>query len=86
VSGQPVTQAHRSHFYQRALDGGLTVYQIVVRVFAINILLAGLATLTVLRPSPNLAIAALVAGGVFVGALLWTFTRSVARDAANGQT
>ena len=37
VNGEPITQAHRSHFYQRALDGGFSVYQIVVRVFVINI-------------------------------------------------
>ena len=41
VNGEPVMQAHRSHFYQRALDNGLTVYQIVGRVFAVNIVLAG---------------------------------------------
>ena len=34
ANGEPVMQAHRSHFYQRAMDGGFSVYQIVGRVFA----------------------------------------------------
>jgi hypothetical protein len=54
LASQPVTQAHQSHFYQRALDGGVTVYQIVVRIFAIKLVLTGLSVLTVLRPSPSL--------------------------------
>jgi hypothetical protein len=35
-------QAHRSHFYQRALDGGFSVYQIVASVFSINMHLPAL--------------------------------------------
>jgi len=73
--GQPVTQAHRSHFYQRALDGGLSVYQIVARVFAANITLATLAALSVLCRSSSVTIAALAAGGAVIGALLWSFGR-----------
>jgi UDP-N-acetylmuramyl pentapeptide phosphotransferase/UDP-N-acetylglucosamine-1-phosphate transferase len=75
ANGQPVTQAHRSHFYQRALDGGLSVYQIVARVFAVNITLAALAALSVLCRSSSMTIAALAAGGAVVGALLWSFGR-----------
>ena len=36
ANGEPIMQAHRSHFYQRAMDGGFSVYQIVGRVFALN--------------------------------------------------
>lgn len=75
ANGQPVTQAHRSHFYQRALDHGLSVYQIVARVFATNIALAALAALSVLCGSLSVTIAALAAGGAIVGALLWSFGR-----------
>lgn len=82
ASGQPVTQAHRSHFYQRALDGGLSVYQIVARVFATNIMLAALAALSVLYGSLSMTIAALTSGGAIVGALLWTFSRSAVNRAA----
>ena len=42
MKGERITQAHRSHFYQRALDRGYSVYQIVGRVFVLNILLAAL--------------------------------------------
>ena len=37
--GEPVLQAHRSHFYQRAMDGGFSVYQVVGRVLLLNIAL-----------------------------------------------
>lgn len=43
VRGESVTQAHRRHFYQQAVDGGQRVYTVVGRVFATNIALAGLA-------------------------------------------
>ena len=51
VSGEQIMQAHRSHFYQRALDVGFSVNQIVARVFALNVALGLLALLTVLRGS-----------------------------------
>jgi UDP-N-acetylmuramyl pentapeptide phosphotransferase/UDP-N-acetylglucosamine-1-phosphate transferase len=86
ASGQPVTQAHRSHFYQRALDGGLSVYEIVARVFATNIVLAALAALSVLCGSLSVTIAALAAGAAVVGTLLWTLSRSGIKDPAQGRT
>jgi UDP-N-acetylmuramyl pentapeptide phosphotransferase/UDP-N-acetylglucosamine-1-phosphate transferase len=73
INGEPVTQAHRSHFYQRALDNGFSVYQIVGRVFAVNIVLVGCATATILNISPMLQMATLAVGFALVGALLWTF-------------
>jgi hypothetical protein len=36
-------QAHRSHFYQRAMVGGLSTYTIVGRVFVLNVALIVLA-------------------------------------------
>jgi UDP-N-acetylmuramyl pentapeptide phosphotransferase/UDP-N-acetylglucosamine-1-phosphate transferase len=77
--GEPVTQAHRSHFYQRALDGGFSVYQVVARVFALNIILALLATAAILNNSPMVQVAVVVAGCAFVGALLWTFNGAHAK-------
>ncbi len=71
VNGKPVMQAHRSHFYQRAMDGGFSVYQIVGRVFAANIILVGLAAVTLLKTSFILHIVALAGGSALVGALLW---------------
>ena len=74
-NGEKVWQAHRSHFYQRATDHGLTVIAIVRRVFAVNLLLAALALATVLRPSRELDIGALIAGAALVAWLLLSFVR-----------
>lgn len=74
--GEPITQAHRSHFYQRALDGGLTVPQIVGHVFALNVALGVLALLSVLSRSLMLDVIAIAAGSVLVAALLWKFSRT----------
>ena len=51
INGEPVMQAHRSHFYQRATDGGFSVYAIVGRVLLVNIGLIALAVTTLLTPS-----------------------------------
>jgi UDP-N-acetylmuramyl pentapeptide phosphotransferase/UDP-N-acetylglucosamine-1-phosphate transferase len=75
VNGEKVWQAHRSHFYQRATDHGFTVIQIVRRVFIVNLVLAALALATVLRPSRELDIEALIAGALLVAWLLMGFAR-----------
>ena len=72
INGEPVTQAHRSHFYQRAADDGCRVYRIVGLVFATNVLLAALAVLT-LCLSIQLQAIVLLTGLLPVGALLWYF-------------
>ena len=76
MNGEPVTQAHRSHFYQRAMDGGFSVYQIVGRVFFVNIILAGLSAITLLNASRTLHVIVLFGGSVLVGALLWVFNQA----------
>jgi UDP-N-acetylmuramyl pentapeptide phosphotransferase/UDP-N-acetylglucosamine-1-phosphate transferase len=73
ANGEPVLQAHRSHFYQRAMDGGLSVFQIVARVFVLNIALIALAATTLLTPSYLLHAATLIAGCVLVALLLYRF-------------
>jgi UDP-N-acetylmuramyl pentapeptide phosphotransferase/UDP-N-acetylglucosamine-1-phosphate transferase len=75
VSGEPVWQAHRSHFYQRATDRGFRVIEVVARVFFVNLVLAALALATVLEQSRELDIAALAAGGTLVTWLLVEFAR-----------
>jgi UDP-N-acetylmuramyl pentapeptide phosphotransferase/UDP-N-acetylglucosamine-1-phosphate transferase len=75
ANGEPVMQAHRSHFYQRAIDGGFSVYQIVGRVFVLNMALIALATATLLVPLRLFHAAALLAGCVLVGLLLYRFER-----------
>lgn len=79
LRGEPVWQAHRSHFYQRASDRGFTVLDIVARVFAVNLVLAALALTTILLPSRTVDIAALSAGAALVGWLLVVFERSPGR-------
>jgi UDP-N-acetylmuramyl pentapeptide phosphotransferase/UDP-N-acetylglucosamine-1-phosphate transferase len=74
-NGERILQAHRSHFYQRARDNGLTPHQIVARVFGTNIILVGLAAATLMGVSLALHIVALAAGSVLVVALLWNFNR-----------
>ncbi len=76
--GEPVLQAHRSHFYQRALDRGFSVYQIVGRVVVLNIALIGLAVTTLLTPSYLLHVAALIAGCGLVALLLYRFAAAKA--------
>jgi UDP-N-acetylmuramyl pentapeptide phosphotransferase/UDP-N-acetylglucosamine-1-phosphate transferase len=75
VNGEEVWQAHRSHFYQRATDNGLTVIQIVRRVFIVNLILAVLALATVVKPSAELDLGALIAGAILVAWLLMSFVR-----------
>jgi UDP-N-acetylmuramyl pentapeptide phosphotransferase/UDP-N-acetylglucosamine-1-phosphate transferase len=75
IAGESILQAHRSHFYQRATDGGFSVMQIVGRVFAVNIVLALLALSTFATGSRVAHLGALAAGCVLVAVLLWSFAR-----------
>jgi len=79
VNGEPVWQAHRSHFYQRATDRGFRVIDVVGRVFAVNLALAALSFATILLPSRTTEIAALSAGVAIVTWLLIVFTRGPRR-------
>jgi UDP-N-acetylmuramyl pentapeptide phosphotransferase/UDP-N-acetylglucosamine-1-phosphate transferase len=78
AKGEPIMQAHRSHFYQRATDRGDSVYQIVGRVFLMNIALIALAAATLLTTSYLLHAAALTIGGILVGLLLYRFAAAKA--------
>jgi len=75
IAGERVWQAHRTHFYQRATDGGFTVPEIVGRVFAVNVVLAALAVATVIIPAWWVALATLVGGAALVAWLLRAFAR-----------
>ena len=74
-AGERLSQAHRTHFYQRARDNGLSTLQIVGRVFAVNAALVALAALSVVAASPLSAALALLAGACLVGWLLIDFAR-----------
>ena len=69
--GERVWEAHRSHFYQRALGHGFTVTAVDAHVLGLNFLLAGLAALTILWPPA--AWPALVLGAVAVAIVLRRF-------------
>jgi UDP-N-acetylmuramyl pentapeptide phosphotransferase/UDP-N-acetylglucosamine-1-phosphate transferase len=68
--------AHRTHFYQRATDNGFTVPQVIGEVFALNLLLAALAVLTVVANSAALTVPALLAGAAAVAFVLRRFSRA----------
>jgi UDP-N-acetylmuramyl pentapeptide phosphotransferase/UDP-N-acetylglucosamine-1-phosphate transferase len=70
-----VWQAHRSHFYQRATDGGFSVQEIVVRVFVLNAALATLALVSAIEPDPRVDVATIALGGALVAWVLLTFAR-----------
>ena len=75
ANGEPVWQAHRSHFYQRATDRGFTVSQVVAHVFAVNLGLVVLACFTLAAPGLMNDVAALACGAALVGWLLFAFAR-----------
>jgi UDP-N-acetylmuramyl pentapeptide phosphotransferase/UDP-N-acetylglucosamine-1-phosphate transferase len=77
VMGERITQAHRSHFYQKALDNGFSVHQIVVRVFAINVALGCLAAITLISRSRAIHVVMALIGSLLVATLLSNFARQV---------
>ena len=72
---EPIWQAHRTHFYQRATDGGFSVQEIVVRVFVLNVALATLALVSAIEPDPRVDLATLALGSALVAWVLLTFAR-----------
>lgn len=78
VKGERVTQAHRSHFYQRALIGGFSVRAIVIRVALVNIALIVLAGITIATTLFSVHVAAIGSGCLLVGWQLYRFERGAA--------
>ena len=72
---EAVWRAHRTHFYQRATDGGFSVQEIVVRVFVLNVALATLALVSAIEPDPTVDLATLALGSALVAWVLLTFAR-----------
>ena len=75
IRREPVWEAHRTHFYQRATDKGFSTMAVVARVFAVNIGLGILAVVSVIVPGRPSEIAALTFGAVLVAWLLTVFER-----------
>jgi UDP-N-acetylmuramyl pentapeptide phosphotransferase/UDP-N-acetylglucosamine-1-phosphate transferase len=72
---EPVWQAHRTHFYQRATDNGFSVMAIVTRIFALNVLLAAMALLSAAAGSGLVDALCLIAGLCAVALVLLIFSR-----------
>jgi UDP-N-acetylmuramyl pentapeptide phosphotransferase/UDP-N-acetylglucosamine-1-phosphate transferase len=67
--------AHRSHFYQRATDNGFKVPRVIGEVFALNLVLAMLAIVTVRAGSMAITIVSLLAGAIAIAFVLRRFSR-----------
>ena len=72
---EAVWQAHRTHFYQRALDRGFTVSEVVARVFVVNLALVALAAMTVVYESEIVSLGAIATGIILVAWLLVIFAQ-----------
>jgi len=66
--GEPILQAHRTHFYQRATDRGFAVREVIARVFLLNATLAAFALTTVAAQNDLVSLAMVCAG---LGAVWW---------------
>lgn len=75
-AGERLWIAHRSHFYQRGRDNGLSNMQIIARVLAVNVALVGLATLSAVAQSHVSHALAFIAGLCLVGWLMIDLSRS----------
>jgi UDP-N-acetylmuramyl pentapeptide phosphotransferase/UDP-N-acetylglucosamine-1-phosphate transferase len=70
-----IWQAHRTHFYQRATAMGFSVLQVVGRVFAVNLILAALALVSVAAHDPLISATALTIAAAVVAMLLLHLAR-----------
>ena len=75
LRGENITQAHRTHFYQRATDNGFTVWRVAGEVFALNIALAALAIGSTAASPVAIKILLLAIGGIAASALMFRFSR-----------
>ena len=72
---EPFWKAHRSHFYQQATDNGFTVLRVVGEVFALNIVLALLAMISIRLNSATASVLSLLVGAAAVILLLRRFSQ-----------
>ena len=73
--GEPFWTGHRSHFYQRATDNGVSVIGVVSAVFLLNLVLAALAIASTQVKSSAIEVALIVLGAGAVAFLLHRFSR-----------
>ena len=72
---EPVFSAHRSHYYQRATSGGLSVPEVSGLVFLLGLLLAGLGIATVVLHSITADIVLFAVGAATTASVLYAFAR-----------
>jgi UDP-N-acetylmuramyl pentapeptide phosphotransferase/UDP-N-acetylglucosamine-1-phosphate transferase len=75
VRREPFWRAHRTHFYQKALERGFSVPDVIVRVFITNLALVGLAVISIVYQSVPVSLACLGVGIALVGFMLMRFAR-----------
>ena len=73
--GEKVWQAHRSHYYQRALDAGYSVPDVTGMVLRLNLCLAGLALVSVAIPRTYVSYVCLAVAA----ALTWRLLQQLER-------
>jgi UDP-N-acetylmuramyl pentapeptide phosphotransferase/UDP-N-acetylglucosamine-1-phosphate transferase len=71
---EPFWAAHRTHFYQRATDNGLTVTRVITEVFVLNIALATLAITSLSTSSIGEDVVLLLTGVLAVALMLYRFS------------
>jgi len=72
---EPFWAAHRTHFYQRATDNGLSVSRVVTEVFLLNIVLTALAIGSVMTSSAAIKSLLLAVGSIATAILMYRFSR-----------
>lgn len=75
AGGEKVWEAHRSHFYQQATTNGFSVLAVVGRIAGLNIILAGLAALTILDSRLWVQVTGLLLAAILTAWLLRSFSR-----------
>ncbi len=73
--GEKLHEAHRSHFYQLAVQRGFEVPEVTNRILGLNVALGLLALLSVESSSPLVDVAAVGVGAVLTAALMRHFDR-----------
>lgn len=75
MNREQLWKAHRTHYYQRAADNGLSALRISSTVFALNLVLCALAIATVFWPIPVIQGTAVLVGGGLVGICMRSFSK-----------
>ena len=75
IRREKIWVAHRTHFYQRATDNGFSVQRIVMIVFCLNLILAGLGMLSALVQTRITDVVALAGALLAVALILRSFSQ-----------